>query len=232
MAEDIDAAVAMSRGFEPGMRAALLLYIYGIGVANGLLLPDAAIVGVSESNLRAAEERADEFALGSARFLRGLVLVQLDEPHRADGLEVLAQSLETALHNRINQAAVRQLGVERGKELARTGDLDGAITLLRDTAEQQTTMGFRGAASTALVETLLQRGEPADVDQAAAVVEELAAVPTEPAFVLFDVALLRLRALLARARGDEASYRDFAERYRAMATSFGFEGHMALARAL
>ncbi len=63
-------------------------------------------------------------------------------------------------------------------------------------------------------------------------VEKLAAVPTEPAFVLFDVALLRLRALLARARGDEASYRDFAERYRAMATSFGFEGHMALAQAM
>jgi adenylate cyclase len=93
-------------------------------------------------------------------------------------------------------------------------------------------MGFRGAAATALVETLLQRGQPADVDEAAAAVEKLAAVPTEPAFVLFDVALLRLRALLARARGDDASYLDFAERYRAMATSFGFEGHMALARAL
>ena len=230
--EDVDAAVTMSSEIEPGLRAALLLYIYGIGVANGLLLPDDAMLSVSESNLRAAEGRADEFALASARFLCGLILAQLDEPQRAEGLEVLAQSLKTALHNRINQAAVRQLNVERAKEQARTGDLDGAITLLRDTAEQQTTMGFRGAASTALVETLLQRGEPVDVDEAAAAVEKLAAVPTEPAFVLFDVALLRLRALLARARGDAASYRDFAERYRAMATSFGFEGHMALAQAM
>jgi adenylate cyclase len=49
---------------------------------------------------------------------------------------------------------------------------------------------------------------------------------------LFDVTLLRLRALLARAHGDEASYRDFAQRYGAMATSFGFEGHRALARIL
>ncbi len=230
--DDVDSAVAMSSEVEPGLRAALLLYIYGIGVANGLLIPDDTMLSVSESNLRAAEERADEFALASARFLRGLVLAHLDEPQRAEGLEVLALSLKTALQNRINQAAVRQLNVERAREQARTGDLDGAITLLRDTAAQQTTMGFRGAASTALVETLLQRREPADVDEAAAVVEELAAVPTEPAFVLFDVALLRLRALLARARGDEASYRDFAERYRAMATSFGFEGHMALAQAM
>jgi len=230
--DDVDSAVAMSSEIEPGLRAALLLYIYGIGVANGVLRPNDAMLSASESNLRAAEERADEFALASARFLRGLILAQLDEPQRAEGLEVLAQSLKTALHNRINQAAVRQLNVERAKEQARTGDLDGAITLLRDTAEQQTTMGFRGAASTALVETLLQRGQPADVDEAAAVVEKLAAVPTEPAFVLFDVALLRLRALVARARGDEASYRDFADRYRAMATSFGFEGHMALAQAM
>ena len=230
--DDVDAAVAMSSEIEPGLRAALMLYIHGIGVANGLLLPDAAMLSVSESNLRAAEERADEFALASARFLRGLILAQLEEPQRAKGLEVLAQSLKTALHNRINQAAVRQLNVERAKEQARTGDVDGAITLLRDTAEQQTTMGFRGAASTALVEALLQRGQPADVDEAAAAVEKLAAVPTEPAFVLFDVALLRLRALLARARGDEASYRDFAQRYRAMAMSFGFEGHLALAQAM
>jgi adenylate cyclase len=230
--EDVDAAVAMGSEIEPGLRAALLLYIYGIGLANGLLLPDAAMLSESESNLRDAEERADEFALASARFLRGLVLAQLDGPQRAEGLEVLAQSLQTALRNRINQAALRQLNVERAKEQARTGDLDNAITLLRVAAEQQTTMGFRGAATTALVGTLLQRGQPADVDEAAAVIEQLAAVPTEPGFVLFDVTLLRLRALLARARGDDDSYRDFVERYRAMATSFGFEGHLALARAL
>jgi adenylate cyclase len=43
---------------------------------------------------------------------------------------------------------------------------------------------------------------------------------------------LRLRALRARAQGDEASYRDFSRLYARMATSFGFEGHMALAQVL
>ena len=84
------------------------------------------------------------------------------------------------------------------------------------------TVGFRGAATTTFVETLLRRGLQADVDEAATAIQRLAAVPTEPGFVLFDVALLRLRALLARARGDEESYREFAERYRTMAASFGF----------
>jgi hypothetical protein len=50
--------------------------------------------------------------------------------------------------------------------------------------------------------------------------------------VLRDVTLLRLRALLARARGDEAAYRDLAGRYRAMAESLGFEGHIAMAAAM
>jgi hypothetical protein len=36
---------------------------------------------------------------------------------------------------------------------------------------------------------------------------------------LVRVGALHLRALVARARGDEATYRDFAQRYRAMAKS-------------
>ena len=43
---------------------------------------------------------------------------------------------------------------------------------------------------------------------------------------------MRPRALLAWARGDEASYRDYRDRYRAMAISLGFEGHMMWAEAL
>jgi adenylate cyclase len=57
-------------------------------------------------------------------------------------------------------------------------------------------------------------------------------VPTEPGIVVYEVALLRLRALLARARGEEAEYRQFVERYRAMANEIGFEGHIAKAEAM
>ena len=50
--------------------------------------------------------------------------------------------------------------------------------------------------------------------------------------VIRDIWLLRLRALLARARGDDVAYRDLAIRYRAMAKSLGFEGHIAWAEAM
>ena len=82
------------------------------------------------------------------------------------------------------------------------------------------------------MEALLQRGSDGDLEEAQAAIDRLAAVPTDPGFVLNEIALLRLRALLARARGEEVAYRDFRDRYRALANSLGFEGHMAWAEAM
>ncbi len=67
--------------------------------------------------------------------------------------------------------------------------------------------------------------------EAEAVVERLVAIPGDE-WVARDVMVLRLSTLLAKARGDEASYRDRRDRYRALATSLGFEGHMQWAEAM
>jgi hypothetical protein len=82
------------------------------------------------------------------------------------------------------------------------------------------------------VETLLDRGAERDLVEAEAAIERLAAAPTDDALLVRDVLLLRLRALLARAHGDAAAYADFWDRYRDMATSLGFEGHMKWAEAM
>ena len=87
-------------------------------------------------------------------------------------------------------------------------------------------------ATGVLVETLLDRGAEGDVAEAEAAIERLAAAPAEEGLAMRDIWLLRLRALLARARGDDTAYRDYRDRYRAMATSLGFEGHMAWAEAM
>jgi hypothetical protein len=50
--------------------------------------------------------------------------------------------------------------------------------------------------------------------------------------VIRDIWLLRLRMLLARAHGDTVAYRDYRDRYRAMAESLGFEGHIAWAEVM
>jgi hypothetical protein len=49
---------------------------------------------------------------------------------------------------------------------------------------------------------------------------------------MHELPLLRLRALLARAYGDAAAYTEFRDRYRDMARTLGFGGHMKWAEAM
>jgi adenylate cyclase len=83
-----------------------------------------------------------------------------------------------------------------------------------------------------LAETLLARGGEDDVQEAEIAVNRLAAATANKGFTAYDLMLLRLRTLLARARGDEGAYRELLGRYRGMATSLGFERHMAWAEAM
>ena len=91
---------------------------------------------------------------------------------------------------------------------AEGGEVQGAIESARSIVDQLFENGemfLRGAATAALVESLLRRGSDTDVQEAAAAIERLAAVPTDPGFVLNEIPLLRLRALLAQAHGDETA---------------------------
>jgi hypothetical protein len=54
------------------------------------------------------------------------------------------------------------------------------------------------------------------------------AAPTDDDVAVRDILLLRLHALLARAHGDEDSYRDYRDRYR----DIEFGGHIAWAEAM
>jgi hypothetical protein len=93
-------------------------------------------------------------------------------------------------------------------------------------------MLWHGPAITILVESLLARGGDADLLAVREVIDRLEAVPTEPGIVFYELPLLRLRALLARAHGDDTGYRDYRDRYRDMATTLGYEGHIAWAEAM
>jgi hypothetical protein len=87
-------------------------------------------------------------------------------------------------------------------------------------------------ATGVVVETLLGRAAESDVGEAEAAIERFATASADEGLVIRDIWLLRLRALLARTRGDEAAYRDFRDRYRDMARTLGFEGHIAWAEAM
>jgi hypothetical protein len=57
-------------------------------------------------------------------------------------------------------------------------------------------------------------------------------VPADDGLAARDIWVLRLRALLVRAHGDDARYREYRDRYRDMARTLGFEGHIAWAKAM
>jgi adenylate cyclase len=125
--------------------------------------------------------------------------------------------------------------IHLAKEKVRSGDLDGAVGLARAVVDDLFGSGgavWSALATTVLVDALLRRGADGDHAEAQAAIDRLAAVPVDPGFVLHEIFLLRMRALLARARGDKAGYRDYRDRYRKLATELGFEGHMALAEAM
>jgi hypothetical protein len=105
-------------------------------------------------------------------------------------------------------------------------------TAVDDLFREGQLLGWGVPATGVLVETLLDRGTDNDVAEAEAAIERLAAAPTDDRLAGRDILLLRLRALLARAHGDAAAYADFRDRYRDMAKTLGFEGHIEWAEAM
>jgi adenylate cyclase len=148
---------------------------------------------------------------------------------------LLAKVRERAANNLFTMTNLPIADVHIAREKARTGDIGGAIELARIVVEDLFHSGgsiWTALATSVLVEALLQRAGDGDLDEAESAIDQLAGAPTDPGFVVHEISLLRLRALLARARGDEAAYRDFRDRYRATATALGFEGHMRWAEAM
>ena len=234
---DMRSAIAMQRSVDARgvMLPVLITGAYTRGILTGALLADDDAVREIAEAVRIAEERGDDVALEWAHLAQGLVLSRRATAADRDvALEVLRRAHDVQVGQR-NLVAAAMADIRIAELTAQGGEVQGAIQSARSIVDQLFESGemfLRGAATAALVETLLGRGSDTDVQEAAAAIERLAAVPTDPGFVLNAIPLLRLRALLARAHGDEAGYRDYRDRYRTMAASLGFEGHMKWAEAM
>jgi adenylate cyclase len=232
---DFAQAGAMARAADPISLAGVIYYTYVHAIPYGVLLPDATALRDTAELLALAEQSGDDMALDIARTARGITLVHRDGPQREAGFALLAQVRDAAVQQRFALQTVPVVDIHFAQEKARSGDLDGAIELARAVFDDLFDSGgaFWSALATAvLVEALLRRGADGDLQAAQAEVDRLAAVPTDPGFVLHEIWLLRLRALLAQARGDEAGNCDYRDRYRKLATELGFEGHIASAEAM
>ncbi len=214
---------------DPATIAGVMWFAYVPAIPNGVLLPDSAILRDTAEFLSVAEQSGDDLALDLARGIHGIALTYQDGPERERGFELLAKVRERTADNRFLLTNLLLIDVHVAREKARSGDIGGAIELARSVFDEVLNLGrcqWAALTTSVLVDALLQRSGDGDLDEADRAIAGLAAMPTDPGFVLHEIALLRLRTLLARARGDDAAYRDLRDRYRAMATSLGFEGHI------
>jgi adenylate cyclase len=234
--EDLDNAVVFAeQSADPLTLAIILSWKYGMGAWHGTLRADDAAVRATESALKTAEASGDNYAVVMIKWLHGCMLLlrgAAGDRHR--GVELMAQLRDMWVQHRYFLAELPLIDVYLGREQARDGDRDGAIPLIRKSVDDLTTRGQVGyyiPAIGVLVEALLNRGADRDVAEAEAAIARLATTPTDGS-VIQDVWLLRLRALVARAHGDDAGYRDLRDQYRDKATSLGFDGHIDWAEAM
>jgi hypothetical protein len=235
--DDLQQALAMARSADPYSYLTVVGYTYLPGILVGVLRPDDSAMREIEDALQIAERSGDDLALFAARMTLGAALVQRPTAAERDrGQTLLAEVSEVFLRRGHNQPEVPIVDVYAARERARRGDRDGAIPFMRAAVDHLFREGHLqmwGVPTTGvLVETLLDRGADGDEAQAEAAIERLATAPADEGLVMRDIWLLRLRALLARARGDEAAYRDFRDQYRDMAKMLGFEGHIGWAEAM
>jgi hypothetical protein len=230
---DFDQAIAFAR-VDPTTYVSTVMFKYMLGVPIGALLADAEALKDTADALQTAQRCSEDFAVHMAELARGIALVSNDSADRSAGFDLLAEARSAALGERFSLTVVPIIDLHIAAEKARTEDFDGAIELLRHVIAEQLKTGaalYLGAATSLLVESLLARGRNIDLIEAQDAIEALAAVPTDPGFVVYQLPLLKTRALLAKARDDAGGYRTYADRYMALAQTLDFEGHMATALA-
>ncbi|QUR69295.1 ATP-binding protein [Mycobacterium spongiae] len=235
--DDLERGLAMARSADPMSYATVVTYVYSAGISTGVLMSDDRALREIEDALHIAERSGDDVALAIARMTLGVALVHRSENADRDrGQQVLAHVRDIFHRRAYFLADLPLVEAYLGREMSRCGDRDGAIALVRGAVDHLLRdgrlVGWSTPSTGVLVETLLERGDEGDVIEAAAVIERLAAAPADDGFAVRKVQLLRLRALLAHAHGDDAGYAQSRDRYRDMATSLGFAGHIAWAAAM
>jgi class 3 adenylate cyclase len=230
-------SLTIVRSADPASYAVVVGYVYLAGIPNGVLRPDDSAVREIEDALQIAERSGDDLAWALARTTLGLALVHREtDAVRDRGHKLLAELSEALLRQGQHLCDRPIVEIHLARERARCGDRDDAIPLMRAAVDHLFRDGrlllWGVAATGVLVETLLDRGADGDVAEAEAAMERLAVAPADEGLVMRDIWLLRLRALLARAHGDEARYRELRDQYRDMAKSLEFEGHIDWAEAM
>jgi hypothetical protein len=232
--QDLHDALAMAQSSNPATLGVVVTWTYGLAIPYGVLRADDSALRAIEEAVQIAQRASSDIALIFAEYSLGGALLYRDaaaDRHR--GLELVVQARDTWQSERM-PSLVPVTELLSARERATRGDRDAAIAVTRKAVEeldQEGRLGYGVWGTGLLAETLLERCANGDLAEAQEAIDRLAKLPADDGWAIREITLLRLRALLSRARGDDVAYGDWVSRYRAMAKSLGFDGHIAWAEA-
>ena len=229
--DDYDQASAIAAGQHDSLSQSTIITYKYAGIPRGVFLADESVLQEIESAVKLIERSSDDLALVMLRMTFAIALIHngADAKRGYDGLRSLR---ETCIKENFALNVLPLFDTYLALELAQQGEIDVAIQQWRAIAEEMDCAGRWSNIDLPYVftaEQLLSRG---DNDEAEREIERLETVAADHGWDSRQIAVVRLRALLAQARGDETAYRELRDRYRAMANDLDFEGHMAWAAAM
>ncbi len=231
--DDMRRAITLSDAADAVSRAAVIAYSY-MAIPLGVVVATDSAIAEIEAALHSAEKSAEDIALVLIKLALGMALAERPAEAQA-GNDILTELAATCTQQQYAMNAVPGMRVYEAKSLMNAGDLDGAVVLARASVDEM--LRIRDlfsfdSVTNRLVDILLARRSVGDIAEARAVVERLEQTRPMPRWSTRDCFVLRMRAQIAEAEGDDASYRTYRDRYRAMAAEFGYEGHKAWAAAM
>ena len=233
--QDLNDAVATARLSNPTTLAGVLTWTYSLAIYNGVLRSDDSTVHAIEEAVQSAEGTSDDTSLMLVKYTLGVALLSRDATtDRQRGMELMLLARDWQLRERfLSMLPIVEMWVAR--ERAGRGDRDGAIPVMREVVghmHQAEHLGWVGWSTSLFVETLLDGGAERDFAEAQEEIDRLANLPAIDDSAIGEITVLRLRALLAQARGEDIAHRELVIRYLAMAKTFAFEGHTNWAEAM
>ena len=229
---DYDEGIKLARAADATTQAMVVFFIYATTIP-WILPADTKARELTAETLARAERSGDDLALVLAQCTRGVVLAHQDTPDLAGAMALFSQVREDIVGDRFSHAVLSFLDCETARVKMLQGDLDAAVDLAQAAVDSLYPTGesLWGLVSGVLVEALLLRGSAGDVEAAQNALDRSEAVPNGD-FPGMEAQHLRSRAMIAKARGDHIEYREIAEKYRTLAISFGYPGHIAAAEAM
>lgn len=226
---DLQEAVQLARGRDPGTLALVGAWTF-LAVPYGVLKSDDATLRGIEAAVEAADRSSNDFALAGANFALGVALLYRENAEeRRRGWDLMVLARDEGLPERA-PSLVPLAKVLLARESAQRGERGVAIEVMGDAVRElreARRLGWGVLSTAILAETLLEGGGPRDVAEARAAIDWMASLQADQPSAVVAVTLARLRALLARAEGDDRAHAELVQRYRDSAATFGFEGHLA-----